>query len=191
MRPSIFAGAFALAASQVTAQTYNQSAPFNLVLTSQNSTFNGSFLSACHEGAGIEGLCLSGGSFGSPSQFTFNTTEASPTTGVLAYELQGGNFNESEAMQLSINPASNVAIPIFIPGQNPTYVGFDDNDDMFITSYQDDTKPLPNDDTTPLYRWWVCRTYYGYPYQTLSWVLGDKAPENPTCVAAQPVRVFI
>ena len=60
MRGTIIAGALAFAAG-VKAQYYaNQSAPFYLVLTSQNTTLNGSTLVSCHEGAAIEGLCIGG-----------------------------------------------------------------------------------------------------------------------------------
>lgn len=70
---------FAFATSEVTAQYTNQSAPFNLVLLSANSTINGSLLSACHEGAAIEGLCLGGLSSESYAQYTFNySAQATP-----------------------------------------------------------------------------------------------------------------
>ena len=125
MRISIFASLIALAASTATAQYTNQSAPFNLILLSQNDTLNGSALGACHEGAAIEGLCVSGPPTADAgySQFQFNTSSTPfnynatiGETGYLTYELRGGNFNVSEPMGLTYNPASNVAVPEFNPG---------------------------------------------------------------------------
>jgi hypothetical protein len=68
---------FAFAASRAVAQYTNQSALFNLVLSSSNKTLNGALLGACHEGAAIEGLCVNIGSSSAASsynQYTFNTT---------------------------------------------------------------------------------------------------------------------
>ncbi|RDL38805.1 uncharacterized protein BP5553_03145 [Venustampulla echinocandica] len=190
MRASLIASVLALAISQVTAD-YNQSAPFTIILLSQNSTLNGASLAACHEGAAIEGLCLAGGKFGEATQFTYNTSSPDDKTGILAYQLIGGNFNVSCPMQFSYSPSSNVAMPIIIPGTTSTLVGFDRIGRMFVMRYQDDTQPLPNNEETPQFRWYICQTYYGYPYQTLVWTVGIKAPQNPTCVSAQPVRVFV
>ena len=49
---------FATVIASVNGQFLNQSAPFNLVLCSANSTYHNSTLSACHEGAAIEALCV-------------------------------------------------------------------------------------------------------------------------------------
>lgn len=48
-----------------------QSKPFNLVVQSAKKSINGEKLSACHSGAAIESLCLTGGG----SNFHFNTTQ--------------------------------------------------------------------------------------------------------------------
>ena len=73
-----------------------QSKPFFLEIHSTNSTLNGKTFEACHEGAGIEGLCVS-----SPlakanpkfNTFQFNYTKSQPNIGLITYELIGGNFN--------------------------------------------------------------------------------------------------
>lgn len=44
--------------ASINGQFFNQSAPFNLVLCSTNSTYDNSILSVCHEGAAIESLCV-------------------------------------------------------------------------------------------------------------------------------------
>jgi hypothetical protein len=200
MRASTIASALAFAASSVNAQYYaNQSAPFYLVLSSQNETLNGSTLAACHEGAAIEGLCISGPLTSTSQAYTFNFSDTSgqtpaPTgvnlTGLLTYELQGSNFNVSSPMQLSYNPTSNVATPLLQPSETGTFVAFDDEEKLTIVSYQDDTKPLPNYQVKPYYNWYACTTAAGYVYQTLAWVLGNGAPQNPTCQKVEVLRVF-
>ncbi|OCK76300.1 hypothetical protein K432DRAFT_385544 [Lepidopterella palustris CBS 459.81] len=204
MRFSIIASLFALAASTAVAQYTNQSAPFELVLLSQNPTINGSKLIACHEGAGIEAACR-GGSIATSgpgfSTFQFNTSiysvptnESAGVTGYLTYELRGFNFNESEPMVLSVDPVSNVALPIFSPSYFATEVAFDREGLMNIQGYVDD-RTIPISTTmiyVAYYRWFVCSTYYsGYRYQALTWVLGEFPPENPSCVKVQVKRVFV
>lgn len=76
-----------------------QSAPFYLVLHSDNSTLDGKALFSCHEGAAIEGLCV-GTSTPKPannisSTFQFNYTHSEPNYGILTWELIGSNFKGS------------------------------------------------------------------------------------------------
>jgi hypothetical protein len=77
----------AFVTSQAVAQYTNQSAPFNLVLSSSNTTLNGALLGACHEGAAIEGLCLNIGSNSAApyNQYTFNYTTQQTPDPVLGY----------------------------------------------------------------------------------------------------------
>jgi hypothetical protein len=223
MRTSTFAGLLALAASS-TAQFLNQSAPFALVVLSQNETYNGTTLAACHEGAAIEGLCskcssslytasisplsravanklLVGATFNYPiptSVETFTLNYSSSLTvdpavgqvGLLTYELRGGNFNLSSPMELSYNPSSNVAIPLFTPSESGTEVAFKSDDLMGIPGYLDDTVSPPVYNSETLYRWYICLTNAGYTYTTAAWAMGDTTPENPSCVKADIKRVF-
>jgi hypothetical protein len=202
MRTSILATLLALTVSTATAQFTNQSAPFNLILLSHNKTLNGSALGACHEGAAIEGLCLAGNPTPGTTyeQFQFNTSVPASTynatlgePGYLTYLLRGGNFVESEAMSLTYNPASNVAVPEFTPGvYGGTLVAFDEDAKMNIQSYVDDrVDPPVGGPVKAYYRWYVCKTYVGYSYATLAWVLGDHSPQNPSCVKVEVVRVFV
>jgi hypothetical protein len=190
---------------RVTAQFTNQSAPFHLILHSDNKTYNNLALFPCHEGAGIEALCP--GPFApSSSVFRFNTSSNEIKSnsslgeqGLLTWDLSvnGGDLNISQSMNLYYDPITNVAVPMFEFGYQVTYVAFDDQSRMNIQSYIDDTKfpPRPNENPYgPLkayYRWYVCETYYiGYLYKTLAWVLGSHSPENPTCVRVTVTRVF-
>ncbi|KAF8858190.1 hypothetical protein BDZ45DRAFT_674150 [Acephala macrosclerotiorum] len=197
MRISIIASTLALAANQVAAQYNNQSAPFNLVLHSHNTTYDGQTLAACHEGAAIEGLCLSGPLTNTSVQYTFNTsTTFSPdpvlgTPGYLNYELRGGNFNLSSPLDIPVNPISNVAVPLFGPSESGANVGFDTDNKLFVWGYTDDTVSPPVYKTQGFYRWYVCFTNAGYTYTTLAWVVGPHSPENPSCVKVDVKRVFV
>lgn len=141
--------ALALTATLASAQEYNTSKPFTLKLTSSNSTINGQFLDACHAGAAIEELCLAGtnGTANAYNTFALNTTDNSGysgeeyETGVLVWTLEGANFNESEGLVFNPSLSSNVVAPEFEPSYSNDYVGFDDDDNMFIySSYYDESE---------------------------------------------------
>lgn len=200
---SAITGLFIVAASVASAQYTNQSAPFALVINSDNATINGVTLAACHEGAAIEGLCLFGGPL-SNNSVTYQqnvSSYPSPTTaaglpGLLTYDLRGGNFNVSSAMMLSYNPTSNVAVPLFFPGTDvgTTLVAFDECGKMNIQGWLDDrTYPLTTmaGAPVPYYRWYACGTDAGYMYETLAWTMGEYPPENPSCQAVNVTRVFV
>jgi len=129
--------------------------------------------------------------------FNFNTTDNGfppnitiGTPGILTYFLQGSNFNVSEPMELSFGPITNIAIPLFSPGYDSTSVAFDNCDRLNIQGYLDDTVDPAAYQITPYYRWYVCLTVTAYRYQTLSWVVGNGEPENPTCQKVDVKRVF-
>lgn len=201
MKTTILAAAVSLATS-VSAQNYYNisSKPFHLVLESaKNKTLNGATLSPCHEGAAIEGLCLSLNKDLSQAQlYTFNTSfydTSAPTDigkpGVLVYTLPVGNMPVPSALTLNANAVSNVAVPLFFPGSdNAEQVAFDKNNHLNIQGYIDDTVYPPATGTKAYYRWYICNTQAGYAYTTLAWVYGNKAPENPTCRKVDVKRVF-
>jgi hypothetical protein len=206
MKSVILSTILTLAVS-VTAQDYNQSKPFNLIVVSSNKTINGASLIACHEGAAIEGLCIStmpSLKGATASTYQFNTSDFESVgnaragkTGILTYELRGGNFNESEPLSLSYSPTSNVAVPLFSPGYESQEVAFDQSGHLNIQGYIDDTTDpatiggSTGTATKPYYNWYVCTTYAGYTYQTLAWVVGRNKPQNPTCVKVDVKRVFV
>jgi hypothetical protein len=83
--------------TSITAQT-TQSYSFELAIQSSNKTLDGKTLISCHEGAALEGLCITSNSGHSGSLYQFNTSNAQTAdpylgkTGVLTYELSGNNF---------------------------------------------------------------------------------------------------
>jgi hypothetical protein len=135
---SILSALLALTLSVVSAQEYNTSAPFTLKLESDNADINGQYLGACHAGAAIEQLCLSG-TDGTPvnyNTFTLNFTSSSAEfeTGPLVWILQGADFTLSSGLSFSQNLHSNVAVPTFTPSPSYDYVGFDADNKLFIYS---------------------------------------------------------
>lgn len=96
-------------------------------------------------------------------------------------------------MAFSIDPTSNVAVALFGASEQTQYVSFDKQNRMYVTGYVDDTVTPPKTAQTPtkFYRWYACVTNIsGYTYTTLSWVLGNQKPENPSCKKVDVVRVF-
>ena len=182
-------------ASVITAQYLNQSKPFNLVLESKNPNATGKYLTPCHEGAAIDGLCLSTAA-DSGDVYRYNYTDTSDfksPSGLLTWILRGGNFNATLPMQLSYNPSSNVAVPLFMPAQSGQLISFDKDGLMYILGYFDDrVQPLNRSaPATPYHRWYVCDTYVGYAYRTLAWGLGEAVPQNPSCVKVHVKRKFV
>ena len=182
----------------------NQSAPFNLILTSTNETLNNASLTACHSGAAIESLCIdtSGDESSEFEQFYYNTTTNTiPISGILTWNLVGGNFVDNEAMVFQYNPTSNLAQPLLFPDPNQAQQIIFDNStgEMGIPLTVVDTTapPYAVDPTQPggypaVYRWYVCQTYVeSYTYYTLTWKLGNEAePQNPSCQSVSVRRVF-
>ncbi|CZR56301.1 related to heatshock protein Hsp150 [Phialocephala subalpina] len=193
MRATISSLAFA--ATRAIAQ--NRSAPFNLILRSLHSKLNGSALFSCHEGAAIEGLCVTT-AFNPPfstSTYNFNySAQWNPDpalryAGILTYEL--GGVNLSSPISLQTNPTSNVALSFFTPSlEDYITVGFDQNNLMYIIGYTDDTTTPVTYSAKPYYRWYVCTVMASYTYEILTWVYGPKRLENPSCYKVDVERVF-
>lgn len=206
----------ALAALASTASA-RQSDRFYLVAVSDNPKVNGTYFYACHEGAAIEALCVGGKKPDkNPAVDTYrlNNTASMPNQGVLSWLLVGSDFKGSsyfhppttvfqakedfvpvsEPMSLYASPSTNVALPLFQPGYDTQYVGFDKEDKLYISYYIDDTvTPPKTGKSKKLYNWYTCETYYtGYTYTTLAWVFGLEGaePQNPSCEGVEVVRVF-
>ena len=90
------------------------------------------------------------------------------------------------------DPSTNVALPLFTPGTDITYVSFDKDNKMFVKSYYDDTVTPPSGGKPRnLYRWYVCKyKYSAYLYDNLCWTNGEARPQNPTCKKVGVERVF-
>lgn len=185
------------------AQYLNQTGPFALIILSpNNATLNGTALASCHEGAAIESLCTTLApppatqEYSTTYVFNYSSsiTPSDPslgTPGYVTYLLVGGNFQVFEPLGLSYNPSSNVAVPLFYPSTDiATTMAFNDADLLNIQSYVDDSTSPPTTGQKAYYRWYVCITNAGYTYQTLAWVQGSAAPQNPTCQKVDVKRVF-
>ncbi|KAF4591794.1 hypothetical protein GQ602_002093 [Ophiocordyceps camponoti-floridani] len=177
----------------------NQSRPFHLVIHSGNRQINGMAFTACHTGAGIESLCIFRGS-GSEFHFQSSASLEPPLKdyeplGLLVWNLPIDPNPYSEAMTLSFEPSSNVALPLFQPSSSPLYVTFDKQDHLSIISYTDDrSSPPVTGKVRALKNWYLCRTYYSsYTYRTLTWVFGDgmAKPQNPSCIKIDVRRRYL
>lgn len=129
----------ALTVSLVSAQDFNTSDPFVLKVTGSTANVTGQYLGACHAGAAIEQLCLSGTDVLTDNYGTFTLNVSTRAggdyeTGPLVWELPLGSINVSEGLQLSQTLYSNLAIPLFEPSTSYDYVGFDEDDKLFIYS---------------------------------------------------------
>ncbi|XXG96942.1 hypothetical protein Hte_003233 [Hypoxylon texense] len=201
---TLAAAAFGLASAQT--QYLNQSAPFNLVLSSENSTLDGLKLGACHSGAAVESFCVFA-NITTPQFLTFylNGTGEPPTNpgylpaGLLTWTFTGGvpEFTQSTAMTFMYNEASNLAFPLIWPSSaNAQPVSFTDEGLLAVQANIDDTlsppEPFENYVTYLTDRWAVCTTYWqGYGYTALQYVLGNQKPQNPSCESVKVQRVFL
>ncbi|KAI1396879.1 hypothetical protein F4819DRAFT_491095 [Hypoxylon fuscum] len=183
----------------------NQSAPFNLVLSSSNSTLNGLKLAACHAGAAVESFCLDQ-SVQTPEfqTFFFNGSSSPPSdpnylpAGLITWTFTGGQppLTSSTAMTFMYNPASNLAFPLIWPAEGGQAVSFTEEGLLGIAANVNDAvsppEPFENYVTYLTDRWAVCKTYWqGYGYTALQFVMGDQEPQNPSCQAVTVQRVFL
>ncbi|KAF3034800.1 hypothetical protein E8E12_004639 [Didymella heteroderae] len=179
---------------------------FRLVVRSSNSTYNGTALGACHQGAAIEGLCVTDQTVQDPpssyTTFYHNVSsarnEAAGATGIdglISWTLRaGGNFTVPSAMFLALDSTSNVANPTFYPGTDKsTLVAFEEDGCLYIQADRDDTVSPPTyfNPSRKVKNWHVCLTRYSYTYTTLSWKVGlTGTPQNPSCQKVDVVRVY-
>ncbi|KAG6127984.1 hypothetical protein E4U35_001922 [Claviceps purpurea] len=197
MKPSILTFLFgSLAAAQVM-----QSRLFQLVINSRSKELDGRVFSACHVGAAIETICVYHDDKMPFRGFRLNSTQdvqntqapAGGVIGILTWDMNTEPPIPS-SMSLSINPASNVALPLFTPGiMTAQLVGFDLDDNMIIVSFLNDTvTPSATRSGYALQNWYLCTiTYSSYTYVSLAWTLGREKPQNPTCVKITVKRKFV
>ncbi|KAH8807710.1 hypothetical protein F5884DRAFT_345638 [Xylogone sp. PMI_703] len=198
---SAIAAAILAFSSTALGQYTNASDPFTLVLSAANPDYNNHTLVPCHEGAAIEALCVAG--LYDPLNsaiFTFNSSDynlAHPPSrggpsGILVYSLDGNGFDESSGLGLTYSDVSNVAVPLFHPGSSEAVqVAFDNADILNIQGWIDVGLAGEEQTSVPFYRWYVCKTYVGYAYTTLSWTVGSGYPDNPTCEKVGVKRIFV
>ncbi|KXJ97202.1 hypothetical protein Micbo1qcDRAFT_191755 [Microdochium bolleyi] len=209
MRYATTLTALALTAAGIAAQDMEQSGPFYLHIKGYGNDLDG-YVSACHAGAAIEGLCYTAGKptnlASDPYEYYFNTTtsggpdvDGSPT-GTLFWRLPV-QVNETtpfveQAMSFQYAPSTNIAAPLFT-FQSGTLVGFNTtglSKQLFAYAYADDSKFQPG--VRPdiglsfaIRHWFVCWQYIGagYYYQAVGFST-TLPPHNPTCQAVEIVR---
>lgn len=199
MKPSTILSLPALAASAASAQDYNETEPFTLkIANAANETLNGQTLYACHAGAAIEGLCISETV---NSSYTLSSSDTAPYGSLifkLPVNINGSVQDVPSPLSLEYSPASNVAVPLFLPSGNTggnIQLGFDSSSRLYIYSPFDDSKAVAGA-TAPgdivgdfeLRNWYACYTLVGgYYYHAIAWVTAGE-PHNPTCEAVEVVK---
>jgi hypothetical protein len=157
-------------------------------------------LSSCHQGAGIEGLCL-GGPIASPPLAPYYHNVLSPavpgannTDGTLCYDLPIAQGPVPSTMRLFTSVTSNVAFPILLPGwSDPSTVMFEEGGSMYIPTSFDDTVSPAVYLQSPLHlkKWYICLATWAYTYNSLICTIGIKSePQNPACQYVEVIRVF-
>lgn len=111
--------------AQFQGTTYNQTGPFLLqVVTADDDALVGKYLTTCHAGATITGLCIGSNdvsNFTLSFYYNYTIVNGQPSkTGFLTWSLPvpgaEGPLSLSEPMSLMFEPGSNVAVPMFTVG---------------------------------------------------------------------------
>ncbi|KAK7946264.1 uncharacterized protein PG986_010585 [Apiospora aurea] len=211
MKFSLSASLLALAASAVQAQQpQNQTGPFFLHITGKEDKTIDGYAGACHAGAAIEGLCFANGPKPSGDNvnyesFYFNYTGNQDVDGAevgfLSWNLQLAPGSDPAVvpspMSFTFSTTSNVAQPMFGPGNSQQSVGFDKDGKMFVfgsmddATFEPDNRPPNPYQPKAYYNWFVCWQYVGsYYYHAVGWAT-TLPPHNPTCQAVDITQVMV
>jgi hypothetical protein len=186
-------------------QNLNQSAPFRLMLESNNATLNGTVLGACHSGAASEVACYTGVPvtddpfYGTVFYYNFSSTAEQnwtdlDTSGGLGYTWSTGLGPIPSKWDFSVDYTSNIAFATIGPGE--IYYGalsFDSYGYLYMRDSLDDTvnPPAWYNSVRKLDNWYVCLMAWNYRYEALAWKIGVTGePQNPTCSKVRVKRVF-
>ncbi|CCG80990.1 Putative uncharacterized protein [Taphrina deformans PYCC 5710] len=181
-----------------------QSPPFNLYVTSENATLNGSYVFAGHSGAAIEQLIIGHNSSASditkPAYiFNFNSSSASSytyenitgPTGTVVWTLRGSNFNTSQGLGFEYSPFYDDSLLTL--GLSTPYLFNFQNDTLVATQYSGNR----TDPVIVYNNFYSCITAVyqgeGYTYTSLHWKVGSgaTAPENTSCQKVSVKRRFV
>ncbi|CAD6504467.1 BgTH12-06196 [Blumeria graminis f. sp. triticale] len=174
-----------------------QSDPFNLFVSSVKEKIGNSLLTSCHEGAATDALCnsLTPLSNISRSLYRLNNTMAKNLDekfrdlGILTEVLHGVNFKLTIPMNLVFTENSSDAIPLFMPLDTGTLIGFDANDNMFVPRKSGDEETPPTHKFIPEYRWNMCDTNIGYHYRTLVWIADTNLSVSSNTINCEKICV--
>jgi hypothetical protein len=201
-------------ATAATLSAATRSNPFHLAIRSTNDTYNGFAVSACQQGALISSLCITSQqpNLTAPGSFALNTQ--SLNAGILEFSTPTPPTNTDNStstwfpMNFWYDPYTNIVMGFFQPldiAENidpnrlmfaGTNEGYGENNETLVMRgpvLDDRLAPnwAPPAANATIDRWHVCKTWPPAPYQRTSvvWALGDAAPQNPTCVKVEVVRV--
>ncbi|KIW07396.1 uncharacterized protein PV09_02238 [Verruconis gallopava] len=184
-----------------------RSNPFQLVVHSENATYDGKAVTTCHQGALITSLCISKEAVNLSSTEPFALNSVTASVGFLEFlspaQASSTETNENSTyfpMNLQYYPYTNVAMGFFQPHEanetvNAQQFTFDTNGRLVMSAPIMDDALAPNWQPAPanstVNRWYVCDTWAPAPYRTTAivWGLGRDAPQNPTCQKVDVVKV--
>lgn len=149
-------------ASLALAQDYPyQSRTFSLKLLSANTTYNNTYLAACHEGAAIESLCYTPTNPGPTFRLNYTTATPGPQEpAVLTYHFlfNGGNSSVWFPFFFQYGPRINIAVGAFLPDLSKyTVLDLAGDGGLEVQGAQ---------------QWFVCTVEAPYRYRTLVWAVG-------------------
>ena len=184
-----------------------RSAPFHLSIRSDNTTYNNTAITTCHQGAALTSLCV--------GAHPVNLTEAAPfalnivttPSGILEFAAPTPPTTTPNAtstwfpMNFWFDVYTNVVMGFFQPLSaeipiQPTQLMFDAGGLLVMEAPVLDDRLSPNwkptgNNATAVNRWFVCETWPPAAYITTSvvWGLGEAKPQNPSCVKVDVVKV--
>lgn len=166
-------------------------------------------LGACHEGAAIEGLCLSESRFDDigPSRYPFYhivsnsqnpAANAFDIPGTMIWILQTTEWAVPSAMHFFSQSDTNQQNMIFTPSvESTSYVSFDKAGRMYRQKDSNGDWIAPDtrnssESSTRHESWYICLTHYNYAITSLVWVDGDAPiPQDSTCQSVGVQRLWV
>jgi hypothetical protein len=165
-------------------------------------------LGACHQGAALEGLCLTDDTTAIPARpyttFYHNVSSdalanASNNKGILNWPLSLNNGTNviiaSSAMGFYYQLGTNLVDMGFTSGiSGYQTVSFEENNgSMYIEVFIDDTgkAPVLRDPPIKASNWYLCPMGLGSSLQSLHWKIGLAGePQNPNCSKVEVQRIW-
>lgn len=166
-------------------------------------------MGACHQGAAIEGLCLSKARFDDDLglSYTFyhnasssqnSTANAIDAPGTMIWILHTSEWAVPSAMNFTPTSGTNQLNMIFTPGiESNSYVSFDKAGRMYRHKALDGNWTAPrmrrsSATDTRYENWYICLTHYNYEMNSLVWVDGDApVPPDSTCRPVGVQRLWV
>ena len=194
MKTILSLAALAAAISTSLCEDLIRSAPFRLVLESENPNYHGIVLNACHEGAAVERFCIEGGWINEPryawTTFYHNVSASHGSDididvdGYLCYDLITPAESIPSRMAITSGHDTNAATLILAPAEfGGSLVSFDESGYMYLRDHTHGST-----DPGKFEQWYICNVRYLHTQTSLVWANGEL--KIPSCVGVRVRRVF-